>query len=211
MNREGNAALSALNTRVEQLERQNRRMRTALTALVLVPLALCFTGAAPTPPSIGSPAIEATKIKADQIEVTQLVVKDQDGNRRIVLGAEHDPQLPEPKHGVFVYNRDASRCVRLSARQRTAGFAIEQDGKSRMTLSTGTDNYAGLFINRQPGNTEGSQIGFYFSNEGNPALVLNDETGQTRAAMMLDSHHNYHPAFALQDAKGKAFFSRHQP
>jgi len=187
---------TTLLVRVENLERQNRLMRSCLM------FGLLF--------GTGSVLLAANaRDNATTIEATQIVLRDSDGKKRVVLGEVEHPSREGSRHGVFVYDAEGSVCVNLSAEDGKGGLYLEEHGKVRLSLANGKQHYAGLIVLAQAGQSEKGQMCFFFTDEGKPAFALNDSNNKTRVMMMLDKGEK--PYLLLQDENQKAFFSESQP
>ncbi|TWT94428.1 hypothetical protein [Stieleria varia] len=194
----GNTDDVSLRSRVERLERQNRLMLACLICALLAAVGVLVLRAKP-----GN--------DGKTLEATQIIIRDADGNKRIVLGpANHsDTSLPP---GLFVYDREGNSCVFLSASEGKAGVHFEQNAKGRMFIGIGQQKFAGLMLFAEAGKTTSNdgQIILAYGDDGETMFGLNDSNGNTRAMMMLDKENGESPVFLLQDEKKKAFFSQTQ-
>lgn len=162
--------------RMERLERDNRRLRQFALAIACGTLAVFLTGqTVPRPPTL---------------EAQRLVLKDQRGAIRAVLGAVSDD---EP-FGLLV----------LDARGRIRGkLGVQEDGAPVLALADerGVDRVVlqpdtGL---RVLGNGPSVTLGVTYGTE--PALELRDKDGWTRASLALTST-NTAPVLKFLDARG---------
>lgn len=186
----------ALLARVEKLERQNRWMHACLTCVLLA--------------GAGAVLLAAKAADSDKtIEATQIILRDEDGNKRVVLGEEIHPNWDGPRTGVFVYDAKGKAGVNLTASNSGAGVHVEDAGNLRVSLGSGKKRYAGLIVLANAGQSEKGQMCFFYTDQGKPAFAVNDSNHQTRIMMMLDRGEK--PHLMLQDENQKAFFAKGQP
>ena len=191
-----NQSESLLLSRVEKLERQNRWMRSGLMCVLLGGAGIVL---------LAAKAADEDKT----IEATQIILRDEDGNKRVVLGHDTHPNWDGPRTGVFVYDAKGDASVNLVAADGGASMSVEDEGNLRLSLGSGKKRYAGLIVLAHAGQSEKGQMCFFYTDEGKPAFALNDSNHQTRIMMMLDRGEK--PHLMLQDENQKAFYSRGQP
>ena len=189
---------SSLMARLERLERQYRRMRVCVMCVVLAAASVVVLGA-------------KTVSDGKTLEVSQIIIKDKDGNTRIVLGPDRNPNTSKSRTGVFVYDADGKNCVGLSATETHGQLFVEENGKYRLSLGTGKQEFAGLLIYAEAGKGKAGQIILFYTDDGKPFLGFNDTNGKTRISMMLDTNRSEKSVLALQDENQQSFFSRTQP
>lgn len=186
----------SLRIRVERLERQNYWMRAGLTCVLL--------GGG------GIVLLAAKAANSDKsIEATQIILRDKEGNKRVVLGEETHPNWDGPRTGVFVFDAKGKAGVNLAASDSGAGMNVEDDGKLRLSLGSGKKRYAGLIVLANAGQSDKGQMCFFYTDAGKPAVALNDSNHKTRIMLMLDRGEK--PYLMLQDEYQKAFYSQGQP
>jgi len=177
--------LTSIVIRLESLERQNQRLwkqnrwlkRAAAAVAVLIVL---LTAA------VGLLAVQARQ-KGKVLETDRLVLRDENGKQRALLGIDKSVLVPEvSKPGLFLYDEDGTARAGLFAAKDGSGLTLfdkKLDGRKQATLMITAD--------------------------GTAVLVFNDQAGKTRAGLIMEK--NGRPIFTLQDQNGKAFFSRTQP
>lgn len=170
--------VDVLARRIDRLERQNRRFKRGVTAIVLGIVAVLLMG--------------QTVAKSPTVEAQKLVLKDKRGKIRAVLGEFSDD---EPL-GLLVF--DASQRIR-------AKLGLQEDGSPILALADdrGVDRVmlhpvSGL---RVLGDGPSVTLGVHLGNE--PTLQLNDKDGWTRAALVLTST-NTAPILKFLDPRGNA-------
>ena len=170
--------LDILTRRLDRLERENRRLRRAATAIALGVAAVFLMG--------------QTVPKSPAVETQKLVLKDRGGKIRAILGefSEDEP------FGLLVF--DAKQRIRTK-------LGLQEDGSPVLALTDdrGVDRvmlHPALGL-RVLGDGPSVTLGVNYGNE--PALHLNDKDGWTRAALVLTST-NTAPILKFLDARGNA-------
>ena len=183
-------------SRVEKIEQQNRWMRGCLMCIFVAGSCTVL--------------IAARDSDDDTLEAKQIIIRDGNGKKRVVLGVDQNDKSGTPRTGVFVYSPDGKDSVALNASDSAAQLVVDENGQHRLSLGSGKDKYAGLLVYAEPGKTAG-QILLFYTDDGKPMLGMNDSNGKTRILMVLDNKRSEKPLFALQDGNQESFFSKVQP
>lgn len=184
-----------ITSRIDKLERQNRWMRNCLMFTFVIGSGVVLVAA-------GAP-------DDDVLQAKQIVIRDDHGNKRIVLGSESFDSIT-PRTGVFVYSPDGKDSVGLTASDNSAQLIVDEDGQHRLSLGSGKEKYAGLLVYAEPEKKAG-QILLFYTDDGKPMFGMNDSNGKTRIVMLLDNKRSEKPLMALQDGNQDSFFSQVQP
>jgi hypothetical protein len=216
-----NSTIESFAARLEKLERENRRLRAALLAvLVLATSALLMGSQAETKPG----PVKATSIGLyDQggklrgtISDKGLALFDEKG-MRLSLGVEDGlgltlldkkcrrrVELLLAKEGPVLTFSDAADKQRV-ALVATADLSslVLSDGNNRpgMTLGVGSNEGSSIVLTDKKGRRRAALA----VSEGAPALVLTDENGKTRASL---SSAKGKASLELRDDQGKVLFSK---
>jgi hypothetical protein len=174
-------------TRLDKLERHNRRLKACLLALAAV-LGLGLVAAAQDAP------------KPKVVEAERFVVVDGDGKTLATLGVDRG------RPSLMLY-QGAKPHVQLYADKETSALALDEDKGTRVGLLAGPGKTAGLVLYRTPGDTK-EQISLFYTDDGKPVLFFNDARGKSRIGLSLRPDGK--PALTLQDETGRAFFSQFQ-
>ncbi len=164
--------------RIDRLERENRRLRRAATAIALGVAAVFLMG--------------QTVPKGPVVETQKLVLKDKRGKIRAVLGefSEDEP------FGLLIF--DGNQRIRTKLGLEEGGSPVlalaDQRGVDRVMLHPAL----GL---RVLGDGPSVTLGVNYGNE--PALHLSDKDGWTRAALVLTGT-NTAPILKFLDPRGNA-------
>jgi hypothetical protein len=114
---------SNIDERFDSLERSNRRLKTAMSACVLVAVALLFMGAKPPTPKV--------------IEAEKFVLKDNSGNERGQLFAT------QKAWGLVFFNEDGTKAATLAVNSElSAVLLFDHNGNIRHSLTATLDESA---------------------------------------------------------------------
>ncbi len=194
-----------LAVRIENLERQNRRMRACLLSGLLLVGCVAIAGAKARN---GGASNEGNTQESKIIEANQIILRDDAGNKRIVLGTVTNPVSSAVRTGVFVYDERGRSACGIHSANGTSQFIVEQDDKIRMMLGGGDEQFAGLILLKKAGSSKRGQINLFYSNDGKPVFGMNDSNHKTRMMMILDQGER--PHFFLQDENQSSFYHQGQ-
>jgi hypothetical protein len=186
----------SVQARLARLERENRWMRRGLLSLGVALTAVFLLAAqAPAP-------------KGKTVEAERFVVVDAEGKKRAVFGVDKAfAAWDKPRPALVMYEKEDQPAFALSSEGGSTGLYFQEDGETRLGLAVTKGKFAGLVIYRKPADRK-SEIGLFYSDDGKPGLVFNDQNGTTRAGIILEKGDK--PIFSLQDENGKTFFSQAQ-
>lgn len=161
--------------RLERLERENRRLKGAGTALVLGLVAILLMGQALP--------------KGRTVEAEKFVLKDKAGKIRAVLG-----EGPDDERGLIVYdqNQRPRAMVAMDQNDEPMVRLVNEAGVDRVFL------YPSIGV-RVQGDGPSASLGVPYGNE--PTLQLTDKDGWTRAALVLTAT-NTAPILKFLDPRG---------
>lgn len=149
--------VDALTARVDRLERENRRWKQAgLIAGGVVGVAFLMGQAAPP---------------AQVIQAQHIVITDDKGNERIVLGAAKD------RASILLKNEAGKATTVLAVSDETAGLSVtDENGKYRLTLGKHLKEGggAGIWLYDEQGNLRYSTT----VNRSGPSAAVYDATGK---------------------------------
>lgn len=149
--------VESLTARVDRLEQENRRLKqVGLIAGTLVGIGLLMGQAAP---------------RHQVIQAQHIVITDDQGHERIVLGADKD------RASILLKNEPGKATVVLALAAETAGLSVtDENAKHRLTLGKHLKEGggAGLWLYDDQGNIRYSTT----VNRTGPSLAVFDEAGK---------------------------------
>ena len=184
----------SLEQRIEELERQNRRIKRAglLTVVGVLAATLLYVGLQAT-----SRAIAQGRTESKVIEATEFRLVDRSGKLRAALGMANG----EP--GLVLYDKDgkARASLELGKNGEPALTLYDKDGKARADLHL---DERGAFLNLVEENGKSlATLGVGKSPEYGevlPLLALTDHSGTMRALVQVEKER---PSLLLFDRDGK--------
>jgi hypothetical protein len=166
--------LSELEERLANVERSDRRLKTAFSACLCCALVIALTGAAQTSPKV--------------IEAQKVILRDTAGNERAELFAN------ESAWGLVLFNKDNTRGASLFVtRNKNALILNDPNGNLRQVLTSDL-NQSELQIFR-PG-SDSAQFEVIDTSEGT-GLTFRDRTNAVRAELGLSQKG---PVLIMSDA-----------
>ncbi|MFH1742417.1 MAG: hypothetical protein ABIH23_25720 [bacterium] len=172
--------MTDLETRLEKLERQNKRLlRAAVSVILLGMVGLVFMGVAPS--------------ELRDLEASSLAIKDSNGKERISLGCSPTEGCPI----IDLLNEEGKKQLRIIADKKGSGILfIDENGEYRINLSYLSETGPHLFLCDQ--NYE-SSVTLDFAEEG-PMLTFRDKYKKLRAYLGIEDGA---PKFAILDEHGE--------
>jgi hypothetical protein len=171
--------------RVQQVERSNRRLRTALAVLALVCATILLMGTVSSPESV-TPVLEAQRF----------VLRDASGHERGSLFST------DQSWGLVLYNRDASKAAAIAVTDYGSSVLIDDGhGKSGIAMFAQSDesNLAMFDANQKArielkNNANGSALGFRdgngidrvdvaFTPHDGGGIIMNDANSSPRTLL----------------------------
>ena len=178
--------LTAVVARLEKVERQNRRLRRAGIAVLVLAAAGLLMGQA-TP-------------KARIVEAEGFFLKDEKGNIRALLGVNKvGPGLEGPGLGLF--DEKGKLRALLAVGKEGPGLALfDKDDKPRIGLGIMVKDVPVLYLSDENGKVR-ARLGV---NKAGPELYVSDENGKPRAGLAVVKAG---PVLRLSDENGKTIWS----